>query len=497
MFLAQKSTSSNLFFLVAVMSVFLSCKKDFEGDKNDIATPETFLVVDSIYRSGDNRYTTTIEAHWWGTVQAGFIKGYEVSIDNQQTWTFTTKQSDVFLLTLPVGADTADIVVFVRTIDNNGTADPTPASTAFPVKNSPPVISFDYTYPNTKKNTAFPAFRYGWKFTDADGAVDISAIEVCFNDTMLKVSLPLTVMASSFVAEKVNNTFTGNWFIYNNTQTTAFSQKITGIGFDSLNFFYVRAIDRSGAKSPWTKDSIFIKKPQASGILFINDYNSTKTIITNFYTNRIKSLGLTYQVFDTVKSFVDEFPNDLFTITKAFDFFNRIVWVSDFPSTALGIAQTSTIPFFAKGGKLFMVLQIPNDVAFDAPIFNFTPIQQLVVDTTPARTFKMAPGDRIISYKNGPELKATSIVDIARPFITYSSSSGLYAYDSLAKAELRSFGSGNPTVWMGTSTVMSKRINTQTNKTDFITLTVPLNLMNGNNNVDSFFKQVIINELAF
>jgi hypothetical protein len=44
---------------------------------------------------------------------------------------------------------------------------------------------------------------------------------------------------------------------------------------------------------------------------------------------------------------------------------------------------------------------------------------------------------------------------------------------------------------------MSKRINTQNNKPDFITLTVPLHLMNGNNNVNTFFREAVINELSF
>ena len=81
----------SLFLLIATTVV--SCKKDFEGERTDLGAPETFMAVDSIYRSGDSRYTTTVEAHWWGSVKTGFIKGYEVSIDNMQTWSFTDKQS--------------------------------------------------------------------------------------------------------------------------------------------------------------------------------------------------------------------------------------------------------------------------------------------------------------------------------------------------------------------------------------------------------------------
>ena len=35
------------------------------------------------------------------------------------------------------------------------------------------------------------------------------------------------------------------------------------------------------------------------------------------------------------------------------------------------------------------------------------------------------------------------------------------------------------------------------NKTDIVTLTAPLHLLNGNNNVDSFFQKVVLSELEF
>lgn len=479
-----------LLFFVAIMG---SCKKEFEGDKTTNTTPETYLAVDSIYRSGENRYTTTVEAHWWGTVQGSFIKGYEVSIDNMQTWEFTTKQQSTFLLTLPFGSDTGDIRIFVRAINNEGIKDPTPASVAYPVKNTPPTIAFDYS--QGRKTSSYPAFRFNWKAVDADGDRDILQIEVCFNDTTKIVTLPPTINASSFVGERINGNFTGNYLLYNNTQTTAFSQKLTGIVLNSVNYLYIRSVDRTGSKSPWAKDSLFIKQPQASGIVFINDYNSNRNQITNFYTARLNNLGAGYNQFDTIKSLLDELPSDAFTMAKAFDFFNRVVWVTEDPTRSLGAAQSNTGSFFNNGGKLFMVLEIPADVPEDAAIFNFTPIRSLVAN--PGRAFRMSNGDRIIGYTNWPELKATSIITLPRPFNPYSGSTGLFTYDSLARAELRSFGPGGAPAWTGPSTVMAKRINTQRGKADLVTLTVPMHLMNGNNNVDSFFKQVVISELGF
>lgn len=489
--------SKKLFYWISFAVLLFgasACKKDFEGDFNTVDAPETFLSVDSIYRSGDSRYTTTIEAHWWATVKTGYVKGYEVSIDNMQTWSYTTKQSGTYLLSIPAGSDTANIKIFVRAIDSRGKVDPTPAGLTYPVRNTPPVITYDFSA--GRKTSAFPAFRFAWTVSDLDGSADINYIELALNDTVLHlVQLPSTVTATTFVGERSSGTFTGNYLLYNNVQTVPFSQKLSGALFNDTNVIYVRAVDRSGGKSPWAITKIYVRQPK-NGLLFINDYNSNKNIITNFYSARINNLGASYTNFDVVRSILDELPSDAFTTTKTFEFFDRILWTTDDPTRSLGTAQTATIPFFNNGGKLFMVLEIPNDVALDATFFNFTPIERLV--DNPGRTFRMATGDLLIPYNSSwPTLKATGIVTYPRPFYTYTSSSGLYTYDSLASAQLRSFGSGNPVAWTGPSNVMGKRFNTQSGKTDFITLTVPLHLMNGNNNVDSFFKQVVVNQLNF
>ncbi|MBP9185715.1 MAG: hypothetical protein KBG11_01340 [Bacteroidia bacterium] len=479
---------------IFISATFVACKKDFEGEPNNAGAPETYMVVDSIFRSGDTRYTTTVEAHWWGSVTSGFIKGYEVSIDNMLTWSFTDKQSGTFLLNLPAGSDTADIRIFVRAINDKDVADPTPASTSYPVRNTAPTAKFDYSF--GQKSASFPAFRYNWKLQDIDGINDISTLEIGFNDTTANViTLPASVLAATFVAEQLNGSFTGNFSIYTNSQTNPITQKISGGIFNDTNTIFIRCKDRTGAISAWDNSKIFIRKPK-NGLLFINDNTDNKNEVTNFYARRIINLQGNYANFDTVISFVDIFPTDEFTTIKTFEFFNKIIWVSEDPTRSLGTAQNATIPFFNNGGKMFLILEIPNDVALDAPFFSFTPIEKLV--DNPGRSFRMTTGDQVYPYNNTwPTLKATGIVTYPRPFYTYTSSSGLYKYDSLARADLRSFGSGGSPPWTGPSNIMAKRINTQLNKTDIVTITAPLRLLNGNNNIDSFFNKVVISELEF
>lgn len=469
------------------------CKKEFEGDRTDLGIPETYMMVDSIYRSGDTRYTTTVEAHWWASITTGFIKGYEVSTDNMQTWSYTTKQSGTFLLTLPSGSDTANIRIYVRAISSTGNVDPTPAGTTFPVRNTPPAISLDFS--TGQRASAFPAYRFNWVLSDIDGLADIDHVDVGLNDTVINtLQLSSSVTGASFIGERNNGTFTGKYFVYANNQTNPLSTKLAGGLMNDTNRIYLRAVDRSGSRSAWVVAKIYVRTPQ-SGILFINDYNSNKNAVTNFYSNRLNNLGAPYNTYDVVRSLVDEFPADAFTTTKTFEFFNRIVWATEDPTRSLGTAQTATIPFFNNGGKIFMVAEIPNDVALDASFFSFTPIEKLV--DNPGRSFRMATGDQVYGYNDWPVLKATGIITYPRPFFTYTTSSGLFTYDSLARADLKSFGPGGAPAWTGPSNVMSKRINTQRGKPDFVTMTVPMHLLNGNNNVDSFFKKVVINELEF
>lgn len=486
------------FFLI-VFSLFIlgaatGCKKEFEGDRTDPGYPETFMAVDSIYRSGDTRYTTTVRAHWWGVVRGGFIRGYEVSLDNSN-WKFTTSQDSLFLLSLPAGSDTADIRIYVRAIDNEGRVDPTPASTAYPVKNTPPTIAFDYTF--GRKTKTFPAFRLNWKPADIDGLQDIDAIELVLNDTGASpLRLASGVTAATFTGDKAAGTFNGAFTVYVNAQTTPLQQKLTGGKYNDYNFVYIRSIDRSGARSEWVKDSIFIMQP-GNGLLFINQHQN-KSRTTPFYNAMLDSLGASYAGYDIINSVFDELPSDEFTTRKMFEYFNRIVWVTDEAMRTLALAQQGTESFFTANGRMLLIMEIPNDVQPDADVFSFTPIQRLVPDSLPGRAFRMTTGDQLTAYDPAwPVLRATEIITYPRPFYTYTQPTGRYSYDSLARAQLRSFGPGGAPLWGGSSNVMSKRINTSANETDMIVLTVPLHSLNGNNNAASFFKKAVLEELKF
>lgn len=480
--------------LIGVVAV--SCRKDFEGETNTQTTPETHAVVDSVRRDSNNLLTTTVEARWWGESKKGFISGYEVSIDNQVTWSYTKDQKGTFLLSLPFGVDRGNLPIYVRAIDNLGQKDPTPAVMTFPVKNTPPSLDMDYA--SGRRTTTFPAFRYYWIATDVDGAQDIQSIEIVLNDTnKAPLVIPGNSYAASFVAQVTGGVFDTVLYVYQNTRSVPLPDKLNGVLYNQLNRIYIRSVDRVGAKSTWAKDSIVIKKPK-SDLLMVNDY-STKGPVQTFYNAQLNGLGAGYNQFDSVISIAADFPDDVFTIVKTLDFYKRIVWFSDNPTSTLGLAQLVTANFFQQGGRMFMVCEMPNDFPFNSGTFSFTPVQELVVPP-PGTTLRMNIGEMMYPHIAGsgwPILKSTTILSSARPFVTFSTPSGAFTYDSTCRANILAQNVNGTSAWTGPSTVLSKRIKIGTGKADMILCTLPLNRLNGNNNMDSLFRKALINELEF
>jgi hypothetical protein len=486
-----------ILIFVLIGMVVISCRKDFEGEANAQSAPETYAVVDSVKRDTNNLLTTTVTGHWWAESKTGFIKGYEVSIDNQQTWQFTINQSGTYLLNLPIGFDRGNLPIYVRAIDNEGQTDPTPAKMVFPVKNTPPTIEFDYSI--GKKATTLPAFRYNWIPADVDGPTDIQSIEIVLNDTnKIPLTVPGNTIAASFAADLKSGSVDTVCSVFLNVKTTPYTDKLNGILYNQINRVYIRSVDRVGSKSAWVVDSIRIKKP-VSDILMINDYRSSKTAVQTFYHTQLTALGGAYNVYDTVQSIIDELPSDEFTTEKTLYYYSKIIWYSDDPNSSLALARLITDKFFLNGGRMFMSVELPNDFPAVSEYFSFTPVQELVVPPN-GTILRMNTGAEMTPYIAGagwPVLKATTILSSARPFVTFSASSGTFTYDSICGANLLAQSTSGTVPWTGPSNVMSKRKKLSNGKTDMIFVSLPLNRLNGNNNMDSLFRKALIGELEF
>jgi hypothetical protein len=498
--------------LALALILFNACKKEFEGDRNSTPFPETYAIVDSVIRDSASFLTTTVSAHWYGESKIGYITGYEVSIDNQQSWQYTKEQKGTFILSLPIGQKEGFLPIFVRAIDNQGRKDETPAQMVFPVRNTAPRIVVD-AVANKRPFSTFPVIRAVWNVIDIDGFLDIEKYELVLNDTTLGLlNLPANfsvqpindstaIVSIRIEAERSGNTFTNNCKVYTGTRTTPVDGVLNGIQYNQVNKLFIRAVDRTGNTSAWRTDSFFIKLP-VSDILLVNAMRSSASQTVNFFRVQLGSVLVGITQFDTLYGVATQFRNDEFytdalTQSRTFALFKKIIWLTDDPNT-LENCQQNTVDFFLNNGKMFIYSEFGNDFPTTSQTIAFTPIEYLLSDSA-GGNFRIDNNAQAVGFSPGwPVLRTSQLVNRSvRPFKTYTISSGVFRYDTLMNAAITIQRSSGSVLWQGINNVMSKRIRINDNKSDLILTTLPLQNMNANNNADSLFKKIFIDELEF
>jgi hypothetical protein len=497
---------NRVFLLLASLLALGACKKGFEGSKASLAEPQTYMSVDTIYRTGENRLTTLIEAHWWGVADGGYVVGYEISTDNQLSWHFTKSQDSTFLLKIPPGQDSADVVVYVRAIDHLGKVDGTPASTLFPIKNSKPAVKFVFSQsiagiPSQNPTTVFPVLRYTLFGSDPDGEEDIKEYELYINDTLRAPYILPANTGSFLLLSNSPKADSGDCKVYINGSNNSLPGVVSGLKHGTTNIVYVRAIDKALSKSEYVPTpSIWVKKV-SSDILVVNAYSSNKIFVQNFYLNNLKNIGIT--VFDTlqatevINSNYTQLQPDFLAQNKTFGLFKKILWFGDDASFSFSYGQRTTTDFFNNGGNLFMAVAINSN--FD-PLSNFldwTPIKSLI-NPPAGSVFRVNINALVQPVKMGwPTLKSTAIIASARPFEIPSSTPSV-GYDSVYYGGIIESKTGlPPSDWTGKSAVIAKRFSVGTQKTNFVVSSLPMERFNGNTNMDTLFRKIFIEELGF
>ena len=133
---------------------------------NPNTPPDTQLFIENINLEGENRLNSIVRLRWSGEDKDGYVVAYEISQDNTN-WDLVTVQDSTFQFPIPDGQSSTDISFYVRAIDNLGLLDPSPASLLIPIKNTPPIASFDQT--KGIPDTAFVVFSVLWNTDDLDG----------------------------------------------------------------------------------------------------------------------------------------------------------------------------------------------------------------------------------------------------------------------------------------------------------------------------------------
>jgi len=410
----MKSTYNYLFVLLLLVTA-LGCKRTLEKLPNQ--SPDTIITPESINLTGDDRLNSVVFLSWFGTDADGYITGYDISLDNVN-WVHTTQSDSVFSFTLEPGSDTTDIEFYVRSIDNEGLIDPSPAYLKVPLKNTPPVAFF--AEKGFAADTVNLVTTFRWGATDVDGDETIIKAYLKANQgDWLEIDVKEKLI--SLVPKTTSNGST-NADLYYGTNQLPLSTPLTGLVVGDTNVFYVKVIDFANAESaPDTSESVFIK-PKTSDILMVT---GLPTGPTDIYKNAINANTPTYDVADYFLSGGELQPGYWTpTFDLLLDHYSTVVLVSDESSftnsvtgrkaVLLDFMAPSLQRFSNNQGKTMVVTSFTKgqDISGITDIF---PIDSLSVSNGQARLYP----DSVITSTLGagyPDLGATIVLSGLSPF---------------------------------------------------------------------------------
>lgn len=267
--------------LVLSLFVFISaCKK---GEQAPNASPDTEMSIQSINLTGDARLNSTVNLTWFGTDIDGFVAYYEYRI-NEGEWIQTNTQDTTFLFDIDPDQDSTDIDFYVRSIDNEGGVDRTPAYLRVPLKNTPPIVSFEEESLPIDTTNLVITFRY--TASDPDGNNTLSKAFIRANEgTWSEIDLREKLI--SLVPKNTEVAGLGEADVYFGLSTTP-ALTIDGFVNDGDNVIQLKISDIANAESEVdSTDSIYVK-PQTADLLVVGAHNASitaayKTLVNDNY----------------------------------------------------------------------------------------------------------------------------------------------------------------------------------------------------------------------
>ena len=305
-------------------------------------TPDTTQFLDTLKNAFTDTFTSRHELHWWGEDSDGEVMGYQYRWNVDTVWSFTTEESGIFYVPILTNFDVFRFEV--AAMDNDGLVDTlTPANVVFPVKNSPPSVSFRYL--------------------SNPQIVDIQG------DTAFTFPTRTQLGAESSVT-------------LNETELNA--------GFHT---FYLRVQDIAGAESfiisyPDTlnedEPNYWKVMPVVGNVLLVDDfpldgYNNAQVWFRMVLDSIVG--GDNYSVWEIG----DELPFSSTDITANLNYFNHVIWYAAYNNTAAASdtyldASSSILSYVMGGGNLFL-----NAPELEDSTFLFFPIDSSFIINTNGR----------------------------------------------------------------------------------------------------------------
>lgn len=455
-----------LFFGVMSILLVYGCSKNNTSSLQGNLPPETDIFVSTLDSLNPTQSVQKIA--WDGRDPDGLVVGFYYSWkeDAQASdWQFTTERSLTFPLKI-TGNDTS-YVFQVKAVDDQGAEDPSPAKQRFPIKNSPPQLS--WTAASRIPDTTFTVASFIWDATDLDGDSTIVRFEYALDgDTTNWRPIPGYLRALTLNAD-------------------------SGLSVGDHSF-YLRAIDVAGAKSATIRmpenpaKNWYVKQPRGRYLL-IDDYQSED--VNSGYPDRsykqildsvVVPLGEDYSYWNIEQLF----PVSINQFRETLLLFDRVIWYTDISQEADNhfiAAQVAVPEFLQKGGKIIYSTIFTTNFGTQGDPLAFSPVSSISGSYrffpgniyTPQDDFKAA----FPSLPDLPELKVSKFFAGVKALEPKASAIPLYRY-------------GGTTTDDPLFIILGRDDNTGVY--NFVFSATPLHQLNGNNNLNDFFD-IILNQI--
>ncbi|MEZ4684830.1 MAG: hypothetical protein R3B47_01780 [Bacteroidia bacterium] len=305
-------------FLLLPLLALVACE---EGNPLDNQPPDTRIFLDGIDLTGDARLNSVVRLHWSGEDRDGYIKGYELSMDNS-AWTFVTQQDSVFRFPLNPGSDSNDIDFWVRAIDNLDAADESPAYLSIPIKNAPPVATIDSV--KLIPDTVFTVFSALWEVSDLDGNETIDSVFIKLNDGAWYALQP-SASFITIVPENPKQAGSQMSRVYVGSNARAENSMIEGLRLEGNNQLMIRASDIAGTVSDTDSSKSFYVKAQQSDLLVIDDHSdvAADNVLLPLLNDVTQNDFDYFRLAANIPPFWDP------TFGKFLELYDRVFWYSD------------------------------------------------------------------------------------------------------------------------------------------------------------------------
>jgi hypothetical protein len=445
---------------ILVLLQGVSCHQEIADVPAGNKQPRTqlWLYPDTTLRTGISRQ----RLHWWGEDPDGVVIGYlfalgvvtnnVTSIPAPDTLTYTWMTKNDTTMLFPLDTLFRKFAVVVRSVDNsfvglpersivrllpfpfwdstgNGAydpgerqlstlssaMDPKGAVLTFPIRNTPPSITFgpnpiDPSIPFKVPETTYTVATFSWKGTDPDGDNTLVSYRIALNDTtdpsrwlvipvrdtIVTLVVPRTrsdAAAGEIAADVYGGRFLGRRLL----------GQIRGLRLDAPNVLYLQVKDVAGELSrtamlPSGSDKWFVKKPRGKLLLVADYINSDSSSAMGTHMLALAGVpGGEYASVDQINIGRGLTANDKLAgktgvlvppfvdpaLLSTFLLYDYVFWYTDqFPS--LGVAQQSLFTYIQNGGKVLFSTTFQNSTDPRGALRDFAPIDSVSSVQLPA-----------------------------------------------------------------------------------------------------------------